>query len=81
MPKPITTRLTDSKFLNHATPTTVCAVCAAPQLDGLAFDERTQRWLCGVHDPLPRAKCGCTRENAYSHSPARGFRCRHGEAV
>lgn len=34
-----------------------------------------------VAPALPVAACGCTREQAYRHTPADGFSCRHGNKV
>ncbi len=64
----------------HATPETKCAQCGAPQEDGLIREGH--RWLCpSCLPPLPKATCGCTRKDAYSHFPDTGFRCKHGKKV
>ena len=66
--------------MTHATPTTTCAVCDAPQLpDGLTHSRGV--WFCSTHLPLPTPSCGCRRQDAYSHTQAAGFICRHGREV
>lgn len=65
----------------HATPTTCCAACGTTdQLRGIALS--AGRWLCSSCQPALKATvCGCTRANAYRHTPSEGFTCRHRNQV
>lgn len=66
----------------HVTTTTSCAACGTTdQLRGISYDARTSRWLCTTCDVPRTAKCGCTRADAYRHTPSEGFTCRHRNAV